>query len=293
MADFKFTHIPSLENWIILAPHRAKRPDLHVKKEKSPCPFCLGNEKREPDIYRIGGEDQDKNWSVRVINNKFPFAPIHEVIIHTPEHLQTLTELSVEQIKLVIETFVNRFNTHIKQGTVCIFSNSGRDAGESINHSHSQLAVVPNEVPIVVPSLEEFLDYKGEYLKVKDFLLVCPPYGQWPDEVWIVPNERGRLFGEITYEEMENLAYVLRRLIWIFEARHGHDFPYNFYIYPKRDWYLRIMPRAKMLGGFEIATGIFVNTQDPKETMAFIKTHFFEEDAEKIKLSPAEYRRGV
>lgn len=292
MTDFKFAHIPSLENWIILAPRRAKRPDIHEKKGKL-CPFDPGNEKREPEVYRIGGEPGDANWSVRVIKNKYPFAPIHEVIIHTPDHLQSLSDLSVEQVKLVIESFVHRFNIHLKQGTVCIFSNSGHDAGESISHSHSQLAVVPKEVPIVVPSLEEFLDYRGEHLLVKDFKIVCPPYSQWPDEVWIVPEDRGKLFGEITYEEMENLAYVLRRLVWIFEARHGQDFPYNFYIYPRRDWYVRIMPRAKIPGGFEIATGIFVNTQDPRDTMQFIKKHFFEEEEEKIKLSPAEYRRGV
>ena len=293
MPEFKFAHIPSLENWIILAPRRAKRSDIHMKKKKDFCPFCVGNEKREPEVYRIGGEPGDKNWSVRVVNNKFPFAPIHEVIIHTPDHKRSISEISVEHVKLVIEAFVNRFNTHLKKGTVCIFSNSGHDAGESISHSHSQLAVVPKEVPIVVPSLEEFLEYDREFLKVKDFELICPPYSQWPDEVWIVPQDRGKLFGEITYGEMESLAYILRRLVFIFEARHGEDFPYNFYIYPHRDWYLRIMPRAKIPGGFEIATGIFINTQDPHDTMKFIKTHFFEEEREKIKLARAEYRRGV
>jgi UDPglucose--hexose-1-phosphate uridylyltransferase len=290
MADFKFAHIPSLENWIIQAPKRAKRPDIHGKKESS-CPFDPGNEKREPSVFRIGGESDDSNWAVRVIKNKYPFAPIHEVIIHTPEHKHSISEISVEQVKLVIETFVNRFNTHLRSGSVCIFANSGRDAGESINHTHSQLAVVPGDIPIAAPSLEEFLDYKGENLQVKDFMIVCPPYSQWPDEVWIVPNERGKLFGEITYDEIENLAYVLRRLVFILEARHGEDFPHNFYIYPRRDWYLRIMPRAKILGGFEIATGIFVNTQDPHETMKFIKAHFFEEDREKIKSHKAEYRK--
>src|SRR3989344_5861529 len=128
---------------------------------------------------------------------------------------------------------------------------------------------------------------------VEVFFRLCPRYSQWPDEVWIVPEERGKLFGEITYGEMEGLAYILRRLIRIMNIRHDQDFPFNFYIYPHRDWYLRLIPRAKILGGFEFATGIYVNTQDPRDTMEFIKKHFFEEEEEKIKLSPAEYRRGV
>lgn len=293
MSDFKFVNIPSLENWVISAPKRAKRPDVASKRKVHECPFCVGQEKKDPDIFRIGGEGNDTNWSVKVVKNKFPFAPIHEVIVHTPQHLQSIADLKADQVKLVIETFVNRFNTHLRSGTVCIFSNSGHDSGESISHSHSQLAVVPKEIPVVVPALEEFLDYRGESLNVKDFAIVCPPYSQWPDEAWIVPAERGKLFGEITYGEMENLAFVLQRLIYILEARHRNDFPYNFYIYPHRDWYLRIMPRAKIAGGFEIATGIFVNTQDPHDTMGFIKKHFYEEETEKIKLSSAEYRKGV
>lgn len=293
MPDFKFVNIPSLENWVILAPKRSKRPDIHGKKTKHFCPFDVGREKNDIEVFRIGGEEGDKKWSVRVVKNKFPFAPIHEVVVHTPEHVDSLSKLPVQQVKLVIESLVNRFNTHVRDGTVVIFSNSGHDSGESIQHSHSQVAVVPREVPVVVPALEEYLDYRSEFLKVKDFELVSPPYSQWPDEVWVVPTERGKLFGEINYSEMESLAYILKRLITIFEVRHGEEFPYNSYIYPRRDWYLRLMPRAKIAGGFEMATGIFVNTQDPEDTMTFIKNHFAEEDEEKIKKHKADYRKGV
>lgn len=290
MSDFSFIRIPDLENWVISAPKRSNRPRL---AGKAVCPFCPGTEKKDPDVYRIGGADHDSKWSVRVINNKYPFAPIHEVIIHTPEHTDSMRHMKLEQLRLVIETYVNRFNTHLKKGTVVIFGNAGRLAGESIQHSHAQLAVVPKEVQVVVPRLEEDVMYSGEFFSVKDFTLICPPYSQWPDEVWIVPKNRGKIFGEITYEEIENLAFVLKHLVRIFEIRHGHEFPYNFYIYPYRDWYLRVMPRAKIPGGFEIATGIFVDTQDPKETMKFIKEHFYEEDEGAILKNKAEYRRGV
>lgn len=290
--DFKFLKIPNVEEWVVNAPRRAKRPNQQ-KEKLNFCPFCPGREKDEPETYRIGGENNDSNWSVRVIQNKYPFAPIHEVVIHTPGHNKHFSDLPIEQIRLIIETYINRFNAHIKFGAVCIFGNSGRDAGESIGHPHSQIAVVPKNVQVVVPRLEQDPLYRGEYFEVSNFHLICPPYSQWPDEVWVIPRERGRLFGEIRYEEIESLSYVLKRLIRIFEVRHGDNFPYNFYIYPFHDWYLRIMPRAKIPGGFEIATGIFVNTQNPHETMEFIKEHFFEGEEEKIKINKAEYRKGV
>ena len=84
-----------------------------------------------------------------------------------------------------------------------------------------------------------------------------------------------------------------QELVRIFEARHEGNFPHNFYIYPYKDWYLRIIPREKTHGGFEMATGIMVNTQDPRETMAFVKEYFYEDDMDKIKPHVAKYRRGV
>ena len=52
MADFKFLEDPVSKKWVILAPRRAKRPD--IAKISSPlCPFCIGREKDEPELYRI------------------------------------------------------------------------------------------------------------------------------------------------------------------------------------------------------------------------------------------------
>lgn len=292
MSDFKFITIPNSAMSVILAPKRAKRPSIKKSKVLS-CPFCPGREEKEPEVYRIGGEYPDDKWQVRVIPNKFPFAPIHEVVIHAPLHHTHISDLQLDHVRLILETYVSRYNTHKERGTVCIFRNAGHDAGESVGHAHSQIAVVPKNVPTHIFQLEKDLSYYGQHFSVGDFSFVCPPYSQWPDEVWIVPNDRGKTFGEITFHELENLSYALRQLIKILNIRHGHEFPNNYYIYPYRDWYLRLTPRAKILGGFEIATGIFVNTQDPRETMNFIKKHFYTQDESVIKRHAARYRKGV
>ena len=124
---------------------------------------------------------------------------------------------------------------------------------------------------------------KQDQVETEHFYLFCPKTSEWPDEVWVAPKKRGNLFGQITDVEISDLAQTLSRLIQILDLRHGHEFSFNFYIYPGNDWYLRLIPRIKILGGFEIGTGIFVNTQDSKETMAFIKEHLQTPDIEKIK----------
>ena len=94
--------------------------------------------------------------------------------------------------------------------------------------------------------------------------------------------------------EDTDFAGVLQRLIQIMDIRHGNEFPFNFYIYPGTDWYVRLIPRIKILGGFELGTNIYVNTQDPKETFAFIQEHFFVPNEEKIKtIHKAEYKKSV
>ena len=287
MSDLKFVKIPNLKTWVVFATMRSKVS--HIGKKG--CIFCPESKQTEAEVYRIPeGEGQ---WRVRVVKNKYPFAPIHEIVILTPDHNKLLSDSSIEQVKFVIGAYVNRYNAHKKDGTVVIFGNSGHDGGASVDHAHAQIAVVPDNVDIETPKLARDLNYTGEHFQIGEFKIICPPYSQWPDEVWVIPLDRKKNFGEITYKEIESLSYIWHRLIKIFEIRHGHKFPHNFYIYPFSDWYLRIIPRAKMIGGFEISTGIFVNTQDPSDTMKFIKDHFAGADEEKIKKSRARYRKGV
>ena len=288
MPDFEFRK--NLANkWTILAPRRAHRPSESKHTELLVCPFCVGQEHLDPDVYRSGGEGQA--WEVRVVHNKFPFTEVHEIIIHSPDHHKSFGELPIEHVEKILRMYQNRFLTHQKSGQVYIFHNSGERAGESVPHPHTQLAVLPFTVSIDAP----LLILSGEETHTtKNFFLFSPFSAQWPDEVWIVPQKRKQIFSKISESEIIDLAFVLSRTVQLMSTRHGHEFPYNFYIYPGVDWYLRIIPRIKHLGGLEVGTGIIVNTQDPKETIAFIKQHFEEMDEQKILTSAkANYQKSA
>lgn len=314
MADFQFLQNPISKKWVILSPRRAKRPDI-AKGIEPVCPFCPDKEDIEAAVYEVkneaGSPDGEASWQIRVLNNKFPFAPVHEVIIHSPEHHKSFNELPASQVELILETYRQRYNTHKDKGQVYIFHNHGEGGGESLPHPHSQLAVIPSEVKTDLPCLDDSVSVgfaprplslnvsedavvREEMVENENFYLFCPKTSQWPDEVWVAPKKRGKIFGEITDEEIADLASVLSRLIQIMDLRHGSEFPFNFYIYPGGDWYLRLIPRVKTLGGFEVGTGIFVNTQDPKETIKFIKAHFNQPKTEKIEaVHLSSYHKGV
>lgn len=293
MPDFKFLQNPITKKWVILAPRRAKRPDI-AKGTEPVCPFCIGREGNEEEVYRVGGAYPDGNWQIRVIPNKFPFAPNHEVIIHSSDHHKSFGELELSKVELILKTYRHRFNEHAHKGQVYIFHNHGQKGGESLPHPHTQLVVIPDNVQMDIPPMNpDCLNGKEHpVVETSHFIITCPLTSQWPDEVWIAPKIHGRLFAEATDEELKDLADVMNRLIHILSLRHGDEFPFNFYIYPGGDWYLRLTPRDKGLGGFEVGTNVFVNTQDPLETIAFIEQHFNAPDIEKISSEgSAEYSR--
>jgi len=56
------------------------------------------------------------------------------------------------------------------------------------------------------------------------------------------------------------------------KSKTGRGFSYNFYIYPKKKWYIRIIPRFVYRAGFELGTGLSVNVTDPMEAAAALRT---------------------
>lgn len=290
MPDFQFLKDLTWNKWIILDPRRAKRPNA-AKKIVPHCPFCIGNEGVEKEIFRIGGNPGDSNWLIRVLNNKFSFAPAHEIIIHSPDHHKNLNELPLSQVELLYQTYINRYKKNQKKGQIYLFHNRGELAGESLPHPHSQLVAIPYDVQLDIRPL---VSIPEEAVTTSFFSIFAPLLSQWPDEVWVVPKRKNTTFGDLYEEEVIDFSFVMQRLMHIMSIRHGEDFPFNYYIRPGKNWYLRFIPREKLIGAFEVGTGVWVNTQDPADTMFFLQTHFENPNEEIIKREHMiEYRKGV
>lgn len=279
MSDFRFLKSPTSGKWVVLAPKRAKRPG-EAKSSVLVCPFEGSG---EPEEYRLN--------DVVVVKNKFPFAPVHEVVILSSDHEKSFESLPLHHVEDIVKVYFDRYNEHKSKGQVYIFSNHGKDGGETLTHPHSQIAVIPNDVELEIPVIVKTTE---EIKNLTQFYLYCPNVSQWPDEVWAVPHRSEKTFGEASEEELKQLSFIIWRLIQIMDVRHGANFSYNFYIYPGKNWYFRLIPRAKLLGGFEVGTNVFVNTQVPSETFEFIKEHFDNPDLDKIKNQHyADYLKGA
>ena len=269
MGKFEFRENNLTHEWVIIAPSRAKRPDV-AKGVEPPCPFCHGAEDQTPkEVFRLGrGKPNKPGWQVRVVPNKFPFAPTHEIIIHNPIHHENFFTYSTQHIAKITRVYKARYIEHKSKGQVYIFHNHGLGAAESLPHSHTQLIVVPKEVILDVPRMGV---PDNVFYKSRHFSLFCPSTSEWPYEVWFAPHDRGKQFGDIKELEIKDLAKNISRVLRKLQKILPKDFPFNFYIYHGGDWHLRLIPRVKVPGGFELGTGIFVNTVPPEAAARQLK----------------------
>lgn len=269
----------STHRWVVISPHRLGRPQEDSKgsrDNKSTCPFCPGHEEHTPpEVFRLGGGEANKSgWQVRVTPNKFTITDIHEVIIHSPDHEKDIEALPLESVNLILDAYRQRFNNYRKRGQVLIFCNHGEHAGSSLNHPHSQLVVIPSQINLDTLVREPFNNVVEEG---KLFSVYCPDFSQWPYEVWIVPKKVDSFFGDISDLEINELSLImmkmLKKLSHIYQQHTLSNLPfgYNYYIYHKENWYLRIIPRFIHRAGFELGTGLYVNIVDPLEAALELK----------------------
>lgn len=261
-------YVPDISSrrWVIISASRKGRPDTNGKHHVKD-PFAEGNESiTAEEVFRLGrGKVGEKGWDVRVIKNKYPITDMHEVIIHSPDPKKDIYEMTAKQVELILRAYRERFNVHKKNGQVLIFRNQGEHAGASLTHPHSQLVVIPPQINLDSLTREPF---NNVVVEEKGFTAYCPDFSQWPYELWIVPKSEKTVFGDITDGEITQLAELMRTMLGqlhkIYEAADFTvPFGYNYYISPKEDWYLRIIPRFIHRAGFELGTGLSVNVVDP------------------------------
>ncbi|OGG15876.1 hypothetical protein A3D78_02470 [Candidatus Gottesmanbacteria bacterium RIFCSPHIGHO2_02_FULL_39_14] len=269
----KFVPDIKTQRWIVISQMRSGRPDdLRVPGEASKCPFCYGNEKMTPpEITRVGdGERDQPGWKIRVVPNKFPITDTHEVIIHSPDHEKDIEDFEVNQVQHLLTIYRERFLTYQTLGQVMIFSNHGEHAGASLRHPHSQLVLIPKQINLDALVREPIQNVIAD----NDFFVTyCPDFSQWPYEVWIAPKKEGTVFGDITDEEVKDLALILQSTLKRLKIKYAYPtikninttgvFAYNFYISHAKNWFIRIIPRLVHRAGFELGTGLSVNTVDP------------------------------
>ncbi|MFC1658178.1 galactose-1-phosphate uridylyltransferase [Candidatus Omnitrophota bacterium] len=329
---------PIIGRWVIIATERAKRPDQFSAPASGPaegeCPFCRGHEDHTPkQILTLpesvpGRKVQD--WQVRVIPSIKPVLKIegglersghgiydtmngigaHEIVVETPEHINNIADLSLEQVDNVLNIYRHRIEDLGKDRRfryVLVFKNFGWAAGGGrIKHSRSQIIatpVTPKRVKEKLAGSKRYFDYRercifcdlikqelesGDRLiiEVDGFIAVSPFASRFPFEVWILPKKHSCDFVKLDDSSRRALAKILK--IVLSKLKKGlNDPPFNYIIHtapfrrPKSGywrtieedyhWHIEIMPRLTRVAGFEWGTGFYICPLPPESAAKFLR----------------------
>ena len=260
-------------DWVLVSPHRSKRPwqgqQETVAKEERPqydptCYLCPGN-------LRANGETNPDYPSTFVFTNDFAALQsetpagsftkgslikaesergICRVICFSPRHDLTLSEISVPEIRKVVDLWEQEY---LELGAldyinyVQIFENKGTVMGSSNPHPHGQIwaqSSVPVEPAKETVQQANYFQEHGrsllaDYLALEleektrivleneHFVALIPFWAVWPFETMIISKRHYQHLGQMTDAEKDAFAAIMKHLSEVYDRLFQTSFPYS------------------------------------------------------------------
>ncbi len=304
-------------DWVLVSPHRTQRPwqgqveDIVIEQrpEYDPeCYLCPGNR-------RAGGVNNPAYTETLAFNNDFaalkPDTPeadhmgggllvaktesgICRVICFSPRHDLTLAEMTVEEIRKVVDLWTDEYRALVEDENinyVLIFENKGAVMGCSNPHPHGQIwaqHAIPcepaKELRQMLRHYQEtgrplLQDYLSLELKLQQrivcenssFVVLVPYWAIWPYEVLVLPRRQVASLLEMADREKTDLADILRKITAKYDNLFRVSFPYSSGIHqapadgkehPDCTWHMHFYPPLlrsatvkKFMVGYEMLGG--------------------------------------
>ncbi|HWB68970.1 MAG TPA: hypothetical protein VG518_03250 [Solirubrobacterales bacterium] len=222
-----------------------------------------------------------------------PASGAHEVIVNAPAHATAMAELDREQLAAAIATWRERMRAHSGSAYTQLIVNEGGGAGASLEHTHAQLYALPF-VPAAVAREREragayserttggglLADVLVEEVRRRERLvaideeaaLVCPWASRSPFELRVIPRA-----GAARFEEDEVGAAMVHTALRALAERFGAPPELNLWVRtaPRGSehfhWHVDIAPRLTVKAGFELGTGVDINTYPPERAAADLR----------------------
>ncbi|HET7213607.1 MAG TPA: galactose-1-phosphate uridylyltransferase [Terriglobia bacterium] len=255
-----------------------------------------------PNKFAALSYDGERQRVVEGIRRTVTGVGVHEVIVESPDHSKATALLEDSQVETLIDAYLDRFNFASQDprvDQVTIFKNHGLAAGTSLEHPHSQIIgspVITSQIRDRMINALRHFDEFGEcifcrvlevelreksriVIEAEHFVAFVQFAALTPFSMLIMPRRHMSCISEISDAEAADLARILRRtLAKLYYGLNDPDFNYAIRTAPKEacgvkyfHWYLSIIPRLTRVAGFELGSGMFINTSLPEENASFLR----------------------
>lgn len=255
--------------WVLVSPHRSQRPWLGqidpVTNDPRPnhdpdCYLCSGN-------LRANGILNPDYLGTFVFENDFPALPSGRagsvnadplfriepvsgtcrVICFSPDHSKTLPELSLAQVRTIIDCWASQTAELGRDNVwVQLFENKGAMMGCSNPHPHGQVwasSHLPDEPAIEDRNQRRYLEEHGQPLLIdvaaretggerevvsnSHWLAIVPWWATWPFETLLLPRQPVQRMDQLDSAQRDALAAALSELTARYDNLFGCSFPYS------------------------------------------------------------------
>ena len=221
---------------------------------------------------------------------------IAEVVIEHPRHNLNPALMKAGDVAEILRAYRHRqfeIGKNEKITLVTIFRNHGPRAGTSLEHPHSQIIATPIVPPHVRYPMQLAVQYYDKYgtcvycdmvreelrqqerivIETDNFVAFCPYAARSPFETRIYPKKHKPSFVLVGNGEIDELALILRDVLGrLYTCLNDPDYNYIIRSAPIGDedtrhlhWYMVIIPKVTTPAGFEIGSGIYINTMPPED----------------------------
>ncbi len=245
----------------------------------------------------------DRQWQTDGIHRSISGVGYHEVLIEHPQHNLTIALMTHSDVVVILQAYRQRYE-QIRHDprieSVIIFKNHGEPAGASLIHPHSQIVatpIVPSQIRVRMADAIAHFDDSGQCLycftledelrsgerivmETPHFVAFIPYAALSPFHLWIFPRRHASSFDQISEAELTDLAYILRSILQkLYFGLQNPAFNFTIRSIPTHEgeveyfhWYVAIVPRVSKAAGFEMGSGMYINTAMPEDSAAFLRS---------------------
>lgn len=227
----------------------------------------------------------------------------HQDLIITRDHKNNFSALSKKEASQVFEAFRDRYLMLLNDpclSYIAIFHNWGPAAGASVYHPHYQMISIPIVPPDVGHSLSGSVNYFKKYKKCVHCVMIdwekkykkrilfenggaiafAPFVSKNPFEIRIFPKKHLPYFENTLDQDFDSVAEALQLSLRKIK-KNLKDPDYNFFIhtasikdkekYKMYHWHVEVLPKVATFAGFELGTGVEINSADPDAVAALLR----------------------